>query len=248
MNLIRFRNNNLCIENISALRLTKKYQTPFYCYSLAQLRNNFLRFNNIFKNIKPIICFSAKSNSNLTLLRELRKIGSGADVVSIGELLKAVKVGINSKKIVFSGVGKTEEEISKAVKKRILLINVESESEAILINKVSKKLSKKTSIGIRLNPNISGNTHKKISTGNKSEKFGFFSESFVCNVNNQVQILSKEQLLKELNQNVVSCKDVTFRILGLSLAAINTILSVVLSIIFLKLIFNYGSSSTSQYK
>ena len=77
---------------------------------------------------------------------------------------------------------------------------------------------------------------------------GFFSESFVCNVDNQVQILSKEQLLKELNQNVVSCKDVTFRILGLSLAAINTILSVVLSIIFLKLFFNYGSSSTSQYK
>ena len=77
---------------------------------------------------------------------------------------------------------------------------------------------------------------------------GFFSESFVCNVDNQVQILSKEQLLKELNQNVVSCKDVTFRILGLSLAAVNTILSVVLSIIFLKLFFNYGSSSTSQYK
>ena len=77
---------------------------------------------------------------------------------------------------------------------------------------------------------------------------GFFSESFVCNVENQSEILSKEQLLKELNQNLVSCKDVTFRILGLSLAAINTILSVVLSIIFLKLFFNYGSSSTSQYK
>ena len=77
---------------------------------------------------------------------------------------------------------------------------------------------------------------------------GFFSESFVCNVENQSKILSKEQLLKELNKNIVSCKDVTFRILGLSLAAINTILSVVLSIIFLKLFFNYGSSSTSQYK
>ena len=87
-------------------------------------------------------------------------------------LLKAIKVGINSKKIVFSGVGKTEEEIRKAVKKRILLINVESENEAILINKVSKKLSKKTSVGIRLNPNISGNTHKKISTGTKGGKFG----------------------------------------------------------------------------
>jgi len=172
MNFIQLKGNNLCIENISALSLARKYRTPFYCYSLAQLKDNFFRFNNIFKNIKPIICFSVKSNSNLTLLRELRKIGSGADVVSIGELLKAIKAGINSNKIVFSGVGKTEEEIKKAIKKKILLINVESESEAILINKVSKKLSKKTSIGIRLNPNISGNTHKKISTGSKSEKFG----------------------------------------------------------------------------
>ncbi len=172
MNFIQLRSNSLCIENISAFRLIEKYRTPFYCYSLAQLRNNFLRFNNAFKNIKPIICFSVKSNSNLTLLRELKKIGSGADVVSIGELLKSIKAGIHSKKIVFSGVGKTEEEITKAIKKRILLINVESESEAILINKVSKQLSKKTSIGIRLNPNISGNTHKKISTGSKGEKFG----------------------------------------------------------------------------
>ena len=74
MNFIQLRSNNLCIENISALKLAKKYETPFYCYSLAQLKSNFLRFNNVFKNIKPIICFAVKSNSNLTLLRELRKI------------------------------------------------------------------------------------------------------------------------------------------------------------------------------
>ena len=191
MNFIQLRNNSLCIENISALKLTKKYQTPFYCYSLAQLRNNFLRFNNIFKNIKPIICFSVKSNSNLTLLRELRKIGSGADVVSIGELLKAIKAGIHSKKIVFSGVGKTEEEITKAIKKRILLMNVESESEAILINKVSKELSKKTSIGIRLNPNVSGNIHKKVSTGSKGEKFGLL-------YNDCVNLCKKIQKMKNL--------------------------------------------------
>ena len=208
MNFIRFRSNSLCIENISALRLTKKYQTPFYCYSLAQLRNNFLRFNNIFKNIKPIICFSVKSNSNLTLLRELRKIGSGADVVSIGELLKAIKVGINSKKIVFSGVGKTEEEISKAVKKRILLINVESESEAILINKVSKKLSKKTSIGIRLNPNISGNTHKKISTGSKDEKFGLLYSDCIklCKKIQKMKNLKLEGLSVHIGSQITNIK------------------------------------------
>ena len=208
MNFIQLRSNNLCIENISALKLTKKYQTPFYCYSLAQLRNNFLRFNNIFKNIKPIICFSVKSNSNLTLLRELRKIGSGADVVSIGELLKAIKVGINSKKIVFSGVGKTEEEISKAVKKRILLINVESESEAILINKVSKKLSKKTSIGIRLNPNISGNTHKKISTGSKSEKFGLLYGDCInlCKKIQKMKNLKLEGLSVHIGSQITNIK------------------------------------------
>ena len=208
MNFIQLRSNSLCIENISALKLTKKYQTPFYCYSLAQLRNNFLRFNNIFKNIKPIICFSVKSNSNLTLLRELRKIGSGADVVSIGELLKAIKVGINSKKIVFSGVGKTEEEISKAVKKRILLINVESESEAILINKVSKKLSKKTSIGIRLNPNISGNTHKKISTGSKSEKFGLLYGDCInlCKKIQKMKNLKLEGLSVHIGSQITNIK------------------------------------------
>jgi len=208
MNFIRFRSNSLCIENISALSLAKKYQTPFYCYSLAQLRNNFLRFNNIFKNIKPIICFSVKSNSNLTLLRELRKIGSGADVVSIGELLKAIKVGINSKKIVFSGVGKTEEEISKAIKKRILLINVESESEAILINKVSKKLSKKTSIGIRLNPNIIGNTHKKISTGSKSEKFGLLYGDCInlCKKIQKMKNLKLEGLSVHIGSQITNIK------------------------------------------
>ena len=117
MNYIRLRKNNLCVENISALKLVTIYKTPFYCYSLSQLKDNFNRFNNTFKTIKPIICFSVKSNSNLTLLRELKKIGSGADVVSLGELLKALKAGINPKKIVFSGVGKTEEEIRAAIKK-----------------------------------------------------------------------------------------------------------------------------------
>ena len=138
MNYIKFRKNSLCIENIFALKLAKKYRTPFYCYSLAQLKNNYNTLNNAFKTIKPIICFSVKSNSNLVLLKELKKIGSGADVVSVGELLKAIKAGISPKKIVFSGIGKTEEEIRVAIKKRVLLINVESESEVNLINRLSK--------------------------------------------------------------------------------------------------------------
>ena len=179
MNYIRLRKNNLCVDSISAQKIAKKYKTPFYCYSLSQLKSNFYNFRSTFKNIKPIICFSVKSNSNLTLLRELKKMGSGADVVSIGELLKATKAGISGNKIVFSGIGKTEEEIRAAIKKKILLINIESESEANLINKISKKMSRKISVGIRLNPNVTGKTHKKISTGEKDEKFGLIYNDFI---------------------------------------------------------------------
>ena len=172
MNHIKLTKKNLSVENILATSLVKKYKTPFYCYSLSQLKNNFYTFNKAFRGVKPLVCFSVKSNSNLNILRELKKIGSGADVVSSGELLKSLKAGINEKKIVFSGVGKTEDEIKLAIKKKVLLINMESENEAILINKISKKMNKRTSVGIRLNPNITGKTHKKISTGGKHDKFG----------------------------------------------------------------------------
>ena len=192
MNYIKLRKNNLCVDNILALKLAKKYKTPFYCYSLSQLKNNFYSINSAFKAFKPIICFSVKSNSNLILLKELKKMGSGADVVSLGELLKATKAGINAKKIVFSGVGKTEEEIRMAIKKKVLLINVESESEVNLINKISKELSKKISIGIRLNPNVTGKTNKKISTGGKDEKFGLIYNDFV-------KLCKKIEKMKNLN-------------------------------------------------
>ena len=208
MNYIRLRQNNLCVENIATLKLTKKYKTPFYCYSLSQLKYNFNSFSNIFKTIKPLICFSVKSNSNLTLLKELKKIGSGADVVSLGELLKAIKAGINAKKIVFSGVGKTEEEIRTAIKKEILLINVESENEAILINKISKKLFKKTSIGIRLNPNVIGKTHKKISTSGKNEKFGLLYNDCVnlCQKIKKMENLKLEGLSVHIGSQITNVK------------------------------------------
>ena len=208
MNYIQLRKNNLCVENISALKLTKKYKTPFYCYSLTQLKDNFNSFKNIFKTIKPIICFSVKSNSNLTLLRELRKIGSGADVVSLGELLKAIRAGISPNKIVFSGVGKTEEEIRVAIKKRILLINIESENEAILINKIAKKTSRKTSVGIRLNPNITGKTHKKISTGGKNEKFGLLYNDCInlCNKIRKMKNLRLEGLSVHIGSQITNVK------------------------------------------
>ena len=192
MNFIKFKKNNLCVENVPAFSLTKKYKTPFYCYSLKQLKSNYQKLRKAFGKVNPLICFSVKSNSNLALLRELKKMGSGADVVSIGELLKAINSGISNKKIVFSGVGKTEEEIVMAIRKNVLLINVESENEVNLINKIAKKTSRKISIGIRLNPNVTGKTHEKISTGGKDEKFGLVYNDFI-------NLCEKIKKMKNLN-------------------------------------------------
>ena len=208
MNYIQLRKNNLCVENISAKVLAKKYKTPFYCYSFSQLRSNFNNFKNAFKSIKPIICFSVKSNANLTILKELKKYGSGADVVSIGELIKATKAGINANKIVFSGIGKTEEEIRAAIKRRVLLINIESESEANLINKISGQMSKVTSVGIRLNPNITGKTHKKISTGGKNEKFGLVYKDYIklCNKIMKMKNMKLEGLSVHIGSQITNIK------------------------------------------
>jgi len=208
MNFIRLKKNNLCVENISAISLTKKYKTPFYCYSLSQLKSNFYNFNNAFRKIKPLICFSVKSNANIALLKELKKIGSGADVVSAGELLKATKAGISSKKIVFSGIGKTSEEIQLAIKKKVLLVNMESESEANLINKISKRMSTTTSVGIRLNPNITGKTNKKISTGGKDDKFGLSFNDFVslCKKIDSMRNLKLEGLSVHIGSQITNIK------------------------------------------
>ena len=208
MNYIRLRKNNLYVENISTASLVKKYKTPFYCYSLSQLKSNFFNFNNVFKKIKPLICFSVKSNSNITLLKELKKLGSGADVVSAGELLKVSKAGIKSNKIVFSGIGKTEDEIKLAIKKRVLLINMESESEAILVNKISEKMNIITSVGIRLNPNIVGKTNKKISTGGKQDKFGLSYRDCVnfCKKINTFKNLKLNGLSVHIGSQITSVK------------------------------------------
>ena len=178
MQNLRYVGKNLFIEKLSIKNILKKNKTPFYIYSESQIAFNFLKFANTFKKTDPLICFAAKSNSNLNILRVLGKLGAGADVVSGGELLKALKAGIRPNKIVFSGVGKTEEELKIAINKKILLINCESESEAKLVNNLSKKLRKKVSIGFRLNPNVDAKTHKNISTGKAENKFGLSIKNF----------------------------------------------------------------------
>ena len=135
---MKYNSKNFFIEGVKVRNLAKKFRTPIYCYSYRKLKENINNFKNNFKSLDPIICFAVKANANLRLLKEIKKFGLGADVVSIGELTKALKAGIKSKKIVFSGVGKTSEELSFAIDKNILLINAESKSEVIEIERIAK--------------------------------------------------------------------------------------------------------------
>ena len=176
---MRYKNNNYFIENISLDKLAIKYSTPLYCYSYNKLRSNIINFFTHFKKFSPLVCFAIKSNTNLNLIREIKNFGLGADVVSKGELMMALKAGINKKKIVFSGVGKTESELKFAIEKKILLINSESESEIKIIEKIAKKKNVVVNIGIRLNPNTDANTLKQISTGKKENKFGVDEKTFL---------------------------------------------------------------------
>ena len=180
---MKYKNKQLTTENINFQSLAKKFGTPAYCYSYSKLKENINNFKENFKSFSPLICFSVKSNANVSLIREIKKFGLGADVVSMGELIAAIKAGINPKKIVFSGVGKTLEEINYAVDKKILLINAESQSEIKQIEKVAKSKKKKVQVGIRLNPDTDAKTLSQISTGKKENKFGVNSKTFIQLVN-----------------------------------------------------------------
>ena len=174
---MKYHKKKLFIENISVENIAKKYGTPAYCYSYKLLKENILKFKKNFKAFSPIICFAVKANTNLNLLKEIKKFGLGADVVSMGELMTATKAGIKAKKIVFSGVGKTSKEIAYAIEKKILLINAESENEVREIDRIAKLKKQKVQIGVRLNPNTDAKTLNQISTGKKENKFGVNSNT-----------------------------------------------------------------------
>ena len=180
---MKYIDNKLIIEKINVQDIAKKYGTPTYCYSYARLKKNINNFQKNFRSFSPLICFAVKSNTNVNLIREIKKFGLGADVVSKGELMMALKAGVSPKKIVFSGVGKTSEEINFAVEKKILLINAESESEIREIDRVAKIKKRKVKIGIRLNPNTDAKTLSQISTGKKENKFGVNEKTFFKLVN-----------------------------------------------------------------
>jgi len=176
---MKYKTKDLSVDGLKIKILAKKYSTPLYCYSLNKIKENIKNFKQNFKIINPLTCFAVKANPNKTLLREIGKLGLGADVVSMGELMKALKAGIKPNKIVFSGVGKTSEEINYAVGKKILLINAESESEILEIEKIAKLKKKIVNLGIRLNPNTDAKTLNQISTGKKENKFGVSEKTFL---------------------------------------------------------------------
>ena len=181
---MKYLKKKLIIENVKVDYIAKKYGTPTYCYSYSELKKNINNFKNSFRSFSPLICFAVKSNTNVNLIKEIKKFGLGADVVSMGELMMAIKAGINPKKIVFSGVGKTFDEIKYAINKNIFLINAESESEIKQIEKIAKLKKKKIQIGVRLNPNTDAKTLSQISTGKKENKFGVNSKTFIRIINN----------------------------------------------------------------
>jgi len=172
MHDFKFKNNELYCENVKISTIAKKVGTPCYIYSHHTLVDHFTKIQRAFKKVNPIICFAMKSNDNLGVLKTLANQGAGFDIVSIGELKKVRKVGADPKKIVFASVGKTEEEITEALRAGILLFNVESMPELDEINRIAKKLNKKPKIALRINPDVAAPTHTAITTGTLQNKFG----------------------------------------------------------------------------
>jgi diaminopimelate decarboxylase len=172
MNYFKYRKGELYCENVPIKEIAATVGTPLYVYSYRTFERHFQVFDKAFRKIPHLICYSCKANANGSLLKTIHKLGGGADIVSGGELYKALRAGIPHNKIVFSGVGKTEEELRAAINADILMINIESEGELAMLKKLSKSMKRKVPVSIRVNPEIDPKTHPYITTGLKKNKFG----------------------------------------------------------------------------
>ena len=172
MHHFQYKNKELYCEDVPVSEISKDVGTPFYLYSHATLRQHFKAFDDSFEGIKHLTCFSMKSNSNLAILRLFALEGGGVDIVSGGELYRALKAGVDPGKIVYSGVGKQVEDLEYALRSDILMFNAESKQEILRLNEVAERLGKKATIAIRVNPDVDPQTHPYISTGLKENKFG----------------------------------------------------------------------------
>ena len=172
MNHFQYRDGVLHAEDVDLRAIAAEIGTPFYCYSTATLTRHYRVFANAFADIDALVCYAMKANSNQAVIRTLGRLGAGADVVSGGELRRALAAGIPAERIMFSGVGKTADEIDLALEAGILCFNVESEPELELLSARAVALSRQASVSVRINPDVDARTHAKISTGRKSDKFG----------------------------------------------------------------------------
>jgi len=172
MHEFKYKNNLLYCEKVKVQTLAERFGTPLYVYSYATLVDHFIKLKNAFRQINPLICYSVKANSNLAILKVLIDKGAGLDIVSGGELYRALKAGCAASKIVYASVGKTDREIFLAVSKGILFFNVESLPELQNIDRIARRLNKITRVAIRINPDVEARTHKFISTGKITNKFG----------------------------------------------------------------------------
>jgi diaminopimelate decarboxylase len=172
VNFFTYRDDELTAEDIPLTRLAGEVGTPAYIYSKKTLAHHFRVFDDAFGRLDHLICFAMKANSNLSILSLFISMGAGVDIVSGGELFRALKAGADPKKIVYSGVGKTQQEIRQALSADILMFNVESFQELTVINEIAGEMKKTARISLRVNPDVDPMTHPKISTGLKINKFG----------------------------------------------------------------------------
>ena len=198
MNHFEYRDGELFAEQVPVQRIAREVGTPAYIYSLATLRRHYRVFDQAFAKVPHLVCFSVKSNSNLAVLRTFAKEGSGFDIVSGGELFRALKAGGDPRKIVFSGVGKKKEEIEYALNSGILMFNVESEQELTFIDQAGRGLGKRAPISLRVNPDVDPKTHPYISTGMKKSKFGI-------EITRSAELYKKALSLKNLEVIGVDC-------------------------------------------
>ena len=172
MHEFKYKGKHLYCEDLKVQDLAERFGTPLYIYSYHTLIDHFMKLRAAFRQINPLICYSVKANSNLAILKALVDKGAGLDIVPGGELFRAIKVDCPAHKIVYASVGKTDSEIGEAVKRRILFFNVESLAELENINRICGNLDKVANVAIRINPDVEPKTHKFITTGKLTNKFG----------------------------------------------------------------------------
>jgi diaminopimelate decarboxylase len=172
-----YRDGQLYAEDVSLLEIAERYNTPCYVYSSNAIESRYLEFDSAFTSGEHLLCYAVKANSNISILNILAKLGSGFDIVSAGELHRVLKAGGNSEKVVFSGVGKREDEMKFALEQNIKCFNVESKSELIKLNKVATNMEMVAPVSLRVNPDVDAKTHPYIATGLRENKFGIAFES-----------------------------------------------------------------------